>query len=177
VMRRIAAPCRRGATDARLPIAPGQFFKSLAALASSDAAMAPPSASESPSSVSSDGGLQIWDVQDILAERTSVAGRKELLVLWKPSWIPHSDVLPDSPVMRRFRWKPMLNFASESGCFRIKLPVEPGSTLAQDFAEEKAAVFHARIRAAGCDAVMVTMGGRRDDGAAPTKKRRNTGKQ
>jgi hypothetical protein len=151
----------------------------------SDAAMAPPSTSESPSSVSSDGGLQIWDVQDILAERTTVAGRKELLVLWKPSWIPLSDVLPDCPVMRRFRWKPTLNFVSESGCFRIKLPVEPGSTLAQDFAEEKAAVFHARIRAAGCDAAVVTMGGRRDDvrarlpddGAAPTKKRRNTGKQ
>ena len=33
--------------------------------------MATPSASESPSSISSDGILQLWDVQEILAEHTS----------------------------------------------------------------------------------------------------------
>ena len=129
--------------------------------------------------------MQLWDVQEILAERTTGGGRKEILVQWKPSWIPLRYMIPDSPAMQRFRCKPTLNFASESGCFRIQLPVEPGSTLVKDFAEEKAAVFHARIRAAGCDAVVVTIGRWRDDvrarlpddGAAPKKNRRTTGKQ
>jgi hypothetical protein len=86
-----------------------------------------------------------------------------------------------------------LRFESESGLFHVKLPVEPGTKLAQDFAEEKATVIGDATRAAG-HAVVVTMGdhflftmgdhclgiartARSGDGAARKKQRRNTGKQ
>jgi hypothetical protein len=147
--------------------------------------MATPSASESPSSISSDGILQLWDVQEILAERTSGGGQTEILVLWKPSWIAISYMMSEGPVMRRFRAQPKMSFESESGLFRVKLPVEPGTKLAQDFAEDKATVIGDATRAAG-HAVVVTMGdhclgiartARSGDGAARKKQRRNTGKQ
>jgi hypothetical protein len=47
----------------------------------------------------------MWDVQDILAERTSVTGDDELLVVWKPSWVAVSNVKP-GPELRRFRSLP-----------------------------------------------------------------------
>jgi hypothetical protein len=126
-------------------------------------------------------------VQEILAERTSGGGQKEILVLWKPSWISLSCMMSEGPVMhmRRFRAQPKMSFESESSLFRVKLPVEPGTKLAQDFAEDKATVFGDALRAAG-HAVVVTMGdyclgiartARSGDGAARKKQRRNTGKQ
>ena len=56
--------------------------------------------STSPSS--SPSASYFWDVQEILAERTTFSGDHELLVVWKTSWIPKSNMLADGPVMRRF---------------------------------------------------------------------------
>ena len=56
----------------------------------------PPSAPQS-----SDDAL--GEVQDILAERTSTTlGCSEVLVVWKPTWIPITNV-QDGPILRKFR--------------------------------------------------------------------------
>jgi hypothetical protein len=84
---------------------------------------------------SSDGGM--WDVADILAERTSVSGENEVLVVWKPSWIPISN-LSDGPVLEQYsdsyKWK----FSSAFGAMRLFLPVAPGTALAEDCASIRA---------------------------------------
>jgi hypothetical protein len=73
----------------------------------------------------------LWDVQDILAERTSATtGRAELLVVWKPSWIPKSNMIRDGPVMRRFTEAYKWTWGSVAG--DLTLPVEPGTILQQD---------------------------------------------
>jgi hypothetical protein len=73
----------------------------------------------------------LWDVQEILAERTSaITGRAELLVVWKPSWIPKSNMIRDGPVMRRFTEAYKWTWGSVAG--DLILPVEPGTTLQQD---------------------------------------------
>ena len=101
--------------------------------------------------------------------------------MWS-TWISLKYMMSKGPVMRRFRSQPKMSFESETGLFRVKLPVEPGTKLAQDFAEEKATVIGDASRSAG-HAVVVTMGdhclgiARSGDGAARMKQRRNTGKQ
>jgi hypothetical protein len=111
-----------------------------------DAAMATQSASESPSSISSDGILQRWDVQEILAERTSGGSQKEILVLLKPSWISLKYMISEGPVMCRFRSQPKMSFESETGLVRVKLPVEPGTKLAQ---HRKSVAFQHRFARLG----------------------------
>ena len=76
----------------------------------------------------------VWDVAEILAERTSVSGENELLVVWKPCWIPISNMHSDGPVMRTFRDAPKWKFNSAAGAMRLILPVEPGTVLADDCA-------------------------------------------
>jgi hypothetical protein len=89
----------------------------------------PPSASTS-SSVDSDGHL--WDVAEILAERTTVSGDLELLVVWKTSWIPKANMIADGPVLRRFEAERKCSFTAGKNAMRITLPVQPGSSLAAD---------------------------------------------
>ena len=89
-------------------------------------------ASPIPSASPRDG--DVWDVAEILAERTSVSGENELLVVWKHSWIPISNMHSDGPVMRNFRDTPKWKFNSASGAMRLILPVEPGTVLADDCA-------------------------------------------
>lgn len=43
-----------------------------------------------------------WEVIDILAERTTSAGIRELLVVWKPEWIAKSQIDRSGPVMKRW---------------------------------------------------------------------------
>jgi hypothetical protein len=97
---------------------------------------APASATPSPSPSSNEAC--IWDVQDILAERTSINGENELLVVWKPSWIPISN-MADGPVMQRFKATPQWTYSSAKGQMRLKLPVEVGT----DFADDCSAVLAA----------------------------------
>lgn len=93
--------------------------------------------SQSPSACSNSG--EMWDVQEILAERTSVTGEGELLVVWKTSWIPISNMHSDGPIMRKFRDAAKLKFYSTSNSMRLILPVEPGTVLAHDCATNVAA--------------------------------------
>ena len=98
--------------------------------------------SQSPSASSHSGDL--WDVQDILAERTSPSGESEYLVQWKPSWIPVSNMHPDGPTMRKFTEAPKWKFSSAAGALRLYMPVEPGTVFAQDCATIVAAADTAR---------------------------------
>ena len=90
----------------------------------------PSSPSASISSVDSDGHL--WDVAEILAERTTVSGDLEVLVVWKTSWIPKVNMIADGPVLRRFEAERKCSFTAGKNAMRITLPVQPGSTLAAD---------------------------------------------
>ena len=90
----------------------------------------PSSPSASTSSVDSDGHL--WDVAEILAERTTISGDLELLGVWKTSWIPEANMIADGPVLRRFKAERKCTFTAGKNAMRITLPVQPGSSLAAD---------------------------------------------
>ena len=69
----------------------------------------------------------VWVVQEILAERVSPNGDRELLVVWKPEWIPYANVR-DGNVLRSFCSVPKARFVSAAG--DVLLPVERRSSLA-----------------------------------------------
>ena len=98
-----------------------------------DKSMTGSSSSPSPSSSSNDG--YIWDVQEILAERTSVTGENEVLVVWKTSWIPVSNLIADGPVVQQFQATSKVVFSSSKGSMRIYVPVEPGTQFQADWVE------------------------------------------
>ena len=82
---------------------------------------------------------KLWDVQAILAERhSSFQPGGEMLVAWKPCWIPIENV-PEGPLLRSFREAPKARFQSSVG--KLILPVEHDTALAADMAaaEESAA--------------------------------------
>ena len=92
--------------------------------------------SPAPSNTSNDGF--IWDVQEILAERTSVSGENEVLVVWKTSWIPVSNLIADGPVLQQFQCTPKIVFSTcytRTGSMSVYVPVEPGTQLQADFVE------------------------------------------
>ena len=75
---------------------------------------------------------KLWDVQAILAQRNSAfESGSEVLVAWKPSWIPIENV-PEGPLLINFRDAPKVRFLSCVG--KLILPVEPDTTLADDVA-------------------------------------------
>jgi hypothetical protein len=85
----------------------------------------------SPSTIQADGSEELlWDVQEILAERTSISGENEFLVVWKTSWVPVSNMMQDGPEMRRFRDAPKCKFVSPAGSLYVEF--QPGTTLASD---------------------------------------------
>ena len=88
----------------------------------------------STSAATADG--ELWDVQEILAERTSISSQNELLVVWKTCWVPHDNVKP-GPVLQRFRAAPKFKFTSAAG--DITWAVEPDTQLANDVAAVHAA--------------------------------------
>lgn len=89
------------------------------------------SVATSPSSKASD--KQLWEVQAILAERHSrfQSSGSEVLVVWKPEWIPIVDV-PPGPILSSFKAAPKVRFMSSVG--KLILPVEPDTPLAYDVA-------------------------------------------
>ena len=90
-------------------------------------------ATSSNSSIASDASDScLFEVQDILAERTSVLGDPEYLVVWKPSWMPKSGMMGDGPTLRNFEATRKCEFTISKNAMHILLPVEPGSTLAAD---------------------------------------------
>ena len=73
---------------------------------------------------------KLWEVEAILAERTSIStGVNEVLVVWKPCWIPIVNV-PPGPVLSDYRAAPKSRYTSSLG--KLILPVEPNTTLADD---------------------------------------------
>ena len=89
-----------------------------------------PKTKRSTSPAPSESDEYIWHVQEILAERVSMGGERELLVVWKTSWVPKENVVADGPVMRQFRHSRKCNFKSATG--DMILAVEPGTTLQRD---------------------------------------------
>ena len=93
----------------------------------------------------------LWSVQDVLAERVTLTGDREILVAWRPSWIPIGNMEETGPIMRKFRKAPRCTFEAAVGT--IVLPVEAGTTLADDcatvaaYAEQEVAEFRARYDA------------------------------
>ena len=93
-------------------------------------------ASPTPSSTTDDGF--IWEVLEIIAERTSItSGGNDILVVWKSSWMPLPWVIADSPAWRR--WNASRKWQSSEACdnavMQVTLPVEDGSVMAADLAE------------------------------------------
>jgi hypothetical protein len=85
----------------------------------------------SSSSGSSHRSECVWEVLDIVAERTSLTGENELLVMWKPTWVPTSNVA-DGDILERFKSGAKLKFVHTSSNMRIMIPVGPGTTMAAD---------------------------------------------
>ena len=98
----------------------------------------------SPSTIQADGSEEfLWDVQEILAERTSISGENEFLVVWKTSWVPVSNMMQDGAEMHRFRDAPKCEFVSPAGTLHVEC--QPGTTLASDF--NTATIEAQRVRA------------------------------
>ena len=138
----------------------------------------PASPSASTSSVESDGHL--WDVAEILAERTTVSGDLELLVVWKTSWIPKANMIADGPVLRRFEAERKCSFTAGKNAMRITLPVQPGTSLAAD-CDDLDHRSHCKRNIARLDAAAATSSAKikHDDAAEaePHTKTSTTGKQ
>ena len=90
------------------------------------------------SSTSSDG--KRWEVVDIIAERTTVDGVNEFLVVWKPSWVPASDFSCPEHFWRRWKKTPKWTSCSNATIHAICLAVEPGSQMETDLADASAMV-------------------------------------
>ena len=91
-----------------------------------------PATSSNSSNASDASDSYLWDVQEILAERTSILGDPEYLVVWKTSWIPKSGMMADGPILRKFEATRKCEFTIGKNVMQMFLPVEPGSTLAAD---------------------------------------------
>ena len=99
-------------------------------------------ASPTPSTTASSNDGFAWEVQEFIAERTSITtGDNEILVVWKTSWMPLSSLIADSPAWRR--WKDAQKWQSchcgdchsHNALMQVTLPVEDGSVMAADLAE------------------------------------------
>lgn len=86
-------------------------------------------ASPSNSHASSSTTDTVWAVQDILAERTSATGGNEVLVVWKPEWIPLTNVKPGDVLDA---WHAAPKWSSAAMMMKVMLPMPPGSQLQKD---------------------------------------------
>ena len=102
-------------------------------------------APQNSSSDSSQSPEPHWVVQDILAERTSVSGDNEVLVVWKASWIPVTNLQGQGPVLRNWRRTP--KWTSSAMKMQVMLAMEPGSQLQQDCEGAQAAAQHKPLTA------------------------------
>ena len=71
----------------------------------------------------------VWAVQDILAERTSATGGNEVLVVWKPEWIPLANVKPGDVLDA---WQAAPKWSSAAMMMKVMLPMAPDSQLQKD---------------------------------------------
>ncbi len=109
----------------------GEPMNVCAAMSSSVSNASPaqtPSTSESSTSQSS--AAYLWDVSEILAERTTLSGDIELLIVFKTQWVPKGHLFDDCPAMQRYNQAGKYTFVSAAGAVTVLVP--PGSSLAQD---------------------------------------------
>ena len=112
-----------------------------------------------------------WEVQDILAARTSATGDDEVLVVWKPCWTPVACV-KDGPGIRRYQNTIKWKFTSAVSGMRVILPVEPGTQLADDHA-----VMLKMADAAKCQHGKMVSGPRKSLGAVAKRKKKESSLQ
>lgn len=89
--------------------------------------------SKSPSSASQSSSAYLWDVAEILAERRTLQGLREVLVAFKSAWIPKVDLMSQmagSAIVRLYAATPKCTFVSSAGALIV--PVHPGTSLARD---------------------------------------------
>ena len=97
------------------------------------------SASESCAS-STDDDEDGWEVAEILAERTTTSGENEFLVVWKPTWLPESNIVPNGPAMLSFKLSNRISYShSTSKHLRVILPVEARTRFEQEHTTLQAA--------------------------------------
>ena len=98
-----------------------------------------------PLSPPSDSDSHMMLPQYVMAERISLSGEGEVLVVWKPNWIPTADMV-DMPVYDDFKKAPHCKFNSMVGS--LTLPVDRGSKLAGDISSvvDKATTQIAKFR-------------------------------
>jgi hypothetical protein len=77
---------------------------------------------------SSTVGGDLWEVQDILAQRLTLSGEIEYLVVWRSTWTA-ADLVKDGPVLRH--WHEAAKFKT-GGSMAITLPVVRGTQLFSD---------------------------------------------
>ena len=82
-----------------------------------------------PLSPPSDSDSHMMLPQYVMAERINVSGESEVLVVWKPNWIPTAD-MADMQVYDDFKKATHCKFNSMVGS--LTLPVDRGSKLAED---------------------------------------------
>ena len=82
-----------------------------------------------PSISSASSTTKVWVVQDILAERTSSTGANEVLVVWKPEWIPITNVRPGDVLDA---WRSTPKWSSAAMNMKVMLPMAPDSQLQKD---------------------------------------------
>ena len=76
----------------------------------------------------SDDSSSVWEVQDILAQRITLSGEIEYLVVWRSTWTA-ADLVRDGPVLRS--WHAASKFKS-GGAMAVTLPVVRGTSLYSD---------------------------------------------
>lgn len=102
------------------------------------------------SSVSSesDSSDYQWEISEILAERTSVRGENEVLVVWKTCWIGKSHLKSNGPV--EMAWKATRKWQSpNSNGIVVRLAAETGSNLSKDMAHIAATAAETRDSGSG----------------------------
>jgi hypothetical protein len=78
-----------------------------------------------------------------LAERTSATGANEVLVVWKPEWIPITNVRPGEVLDA---WKSVPKWSSAAMSMKVMLPMASGSQLQKDV-QHAHALYAARYAA------------------------------
>jgi hypothetical protein len=101
---------------------------------------------DAPSALSST--CSAWSAAEILAERGSLSGEVQLLVVWKPEWVPVSAV-HDGCVRDAWLNARMWTAHQSSGDkqIHVSLPIEPHSAFARDVAIMEASDASDRVLA------------------------------
>jgi hypothetical protein len=105
----------------------------------------------------SDDCSSVWEVQDILAQRFTLSGEIEYLVVWRSTWSA-ADLVKDGPVLRH--WLAAKKFKS-GGAMAVTLPVVRGTQLYSDCrilrqrAAQRAAPESPRLLGSACVSTLV----------------------